>query len=128
MTETIAQIAGPYLLVTGFGFLVSNDFYARMVAGTAKTDPVTLNLSGAVHFVIGMIIVVNHFAWSTPLEAVVTLLGLAAVAKGAGLIALPDLTVRSSVPGTKGLRISGIAFVAVGLYLSVMGYGRFVWE
>ncbi|MFC6655805.1 hypothetical protein ACFQEX_09920 [Roseibium salinum] len=121
MTETIARIAGPYLLLTGLGFLLSAGFYARMIAGQARTDPVTLNLSGAAHFIVGMTVLVNHFAWSTALEAAVTLVGAAAALKGAGLIVLPEMAARSPALGKNGLRFSSLAFVAIGSYC-VMGY------
>lgn len=122
MTETIARIAGPYLLLTGLGFLLSAGFYARMIAGQARTDPVTLNLSGAAHFIVGMTVLVNHFAWSSGLEAAVTLLGAAAALKGAGLIVLPKTAARSPAMGKNGLRFSGLAFIAIGSYICVMGY------
>lgn len=126
MTETIAQIAGPYLLLTGLGFLLSSGFYTRMIAGQAKTDPVTLNLSGAAHFIVGMVILVNHFAWSTIFEAAVTLLGISAALKGAGLIALPEQMSKSPAVGETGLRVSGIAFLVIGLYFSFKGFGPII--
>ncbi len=46
-TILIGKLAAPYLLVTGMGFLLSTKFYEKMVRGSASTDPVTLNLSGA---------------------------------------------------------------------------------
>lgn len=122
MTELIARIAGPYLLVTGLGFVFSSSFYARMIAGQGNADPVLLNLSGAVHFVIGMVILVNHFAWSAVDQVVVTLVGVGALVKGVSLILVPDLTVKSPKVGTAGLRLSAVGFVAVGLYLSRVGY------
>ena len=64
MTELIARIAGPYLLLTGLGFAISRDFYQRMVMGNAQADPILLNLSGAVHFIVGLIVLNNHFRWS----------------------------------------------------------------
>lgn len=111
MTETIARIAGPYLLVTALGFLVSRRFYERMVLGNANADPVLINLSGAVHFVVGGVTLVNHFLWSGMAEIVVSLLGVAAVAKGAALIAVPELTLKS--PKTVGAT----------LYASALGFG-----
>lgn len=122
MTELIARIAGPYLLVSGAGFLISSRFYVRMIAGQRKADPILLNLSGAMHFVIGMVILVNHFAWSAVDQAMVTLVGVSAVLKGVSLILPPDLVVRSSQAGTAALKLSGVGFVAAGLYLSQVGY------
>tara|TARA_R100000322_G_scaffold117349_9_gene75623 strand:- start:22373 stop:22747 length:375 start_codon:yes stop_codon:yes gene_type:complete len=117
VTQTIALIAGPYLLVTAIGFLVSRRFYERMVLGNADADPVLLNLSGAVHFVVGMLILVNHWAWGGVGQVLVSLLGVAAVAKGASLIAVPELTLKT--PKTVGttLTMSAAGFAVWGAAL-----------
>lgn len=123
MTTTIAQIAGPYLLLTGLGILLSTGFYITMIQGQSKADPTLLNLSGAVHFIIGMIILVHHFKWSSALEIIVTLTGCAAVLKGAGLIVVPDFLIRAPVMSKSRLRFSGLIFCLVGAYLAFMGFG-----
>ena len=67
MEETtifFGKIAGAYFLVTGLGLLISTEFYEKMVRGNASTDPVTLNLSGAVHFLVGLVIVIQHIRWA----------------------------------------------------------------
>lgn len=123
MTETIARIAGPYLLVTALGFVLSRRFYERMVLGNANADPVLLNLSGAVHFVIGMVIIVNHWAWGNLSEGAVSLLGVAAMAKGAALIAIPEATLKT--PKTVGptLIASAVGFGIWGGLLLWIGWG-----
>jgi hypothetical protein len=123
VTETIARIAGPYLLVTALGFLVSRPFYDRMVRGTATADPVLINLSGAVHFIIGAAILVNHWAWAGLAEGAVSLLGVAAVAKGTALIAVPQITLKS--PKTVGhtLTASALGFALWGSLLVWVGWG-----
>lgn len=122
MTQTIAMIAGPYLLVTGLGFLLSPGFYQGMIANSAKADPMLVNLSGAVHFVVGLIILVQHFHWSAAPEIAVSLVGVAAAAKGAALIAVPELTLKSPKSSRTGLRLSAAGFFAVGGYLAYIGY------
>jgi len=94
-----------------------------MVLGTAQSDPVLLNLSGAVHFVIGAVILVNHWAWGGLAEWSVSLLGVAAVAKGAALIAVPELTLKS--PKTVGLALltSAVFFALWGGLLVWVGWG-----
>jgi hypothetical protein len=127
MTELIARIAGPYLLLTAIGFVFSRGFYERMVMGNAKADPILLNLSGAAHFVVGGVILANHFRWGGSFaEAVVTLLGIGAVAKGGALIAIPETTLKS--PKTVGMTLvaSAIGFGVVGLYLCFVGFAPVV--
>jgi len=126
MTELIAKIAGPYLLLTAIGFRVSRGFYERMVLGNEKADPILLNLSGAAHFIVGMVVLVNHFRWGSVAEGAVTLLGLAAAAKGAALIAIPEATLQS--PKTVGRVLTGstIGFGLAGIYFIYLGYGPMI--
>lgn len=122
MTELIARIAGPYLLLTGIGFFISNRFYARMVSENGTAHPVTLNLSGAAHFIVGMVILTQHFRFGHLPEIVVSLTGAAAVLKGASLIAVPELTLKSPKTSAQTLYASGAGFVLVGAYLGYIGY------
>lgn len=126
MTELIARIGGPYLLLTAIGFIVSRAFYERMVLGNEKADPVLLNLSGAAHFVVGGVILANHFRFGSFAEGAVTLLGMAAVAKGAALIAIPEATLRTSKTVGTTLTASAVGFGVAGLYLSFVGYAPLV--
>ena len=121
-TVFFGKMASAYLLVTGLGFLVATEFYEKAVRGNASTDPMTLNLSGAVHLLVGLVIVTQHFRVGSAPEIIVTFVGLAAMLKGAALIVVPGLTLR--LPETKkaGLRISGVAFTAVGAYLGYVSY------
>ena len=116
-TMFLALMAGAYLLATGIGFFLSTRFYEKMVAGNANTDPVTLNLSGAVHFLVGAGVLITHFHWDGVTEILVTLIGLAAAGKGAALIIVPELTLTSPKTSANMLRVSGTAFVVIGAYL-----------
>jgi hypothetical protein len=122
-TQQIAMIAGAYLTVTGLGFLVSMDFYARMTAMGDRSDPVLLNLSGATHFIVGAIILSLHFRWATAPEIIVTLVGIAAVLKGLALIIVPEVTLMSPPQSKTFLRINAAGFLLVGVFLSVTGFG-----
>lgn len=122
MTQVIGMMAGPYLIVTGLGFLLSTNFYERMVAGNANSDRITLNLSGAVHFLVGLAIVLRHFHWASLPEVIVTLIGIAALLKGMSLIAVPELTLKSPKNSKLTLRISGAVFILTGGYLGFVCY------
>jgi uncharacterized protein YjeT (DUF2065 family) len=121
-TIVLGKIIAPYLLVTGLGFLLSGKFYKRMTENTDKSDPVLINLSGMVHFLIGIAVVTNHFLWSDLLEIIISILGFAFLLKGTFMIALPSLTIKSSKASTKFLRISGIGYLIVGLAIGYMSY------
>ena len=120
---TIARIAGPYLVVSGLGFLISHRYYVRMIAESGNAHPVLINLSGAVHFVIGMAILTRHFNWSGFVEISITMLGVAAVSKGFVLIVFPAMTLGSSGSAGSGLNLSAIGFLLAGAWYSLLGYG-----
>jgi len=123
-TVVIGRVISLYLAVSGVGFLVSGDFYRRMISVADKSDPLLVNLSGMIHFLIGATILVLHFRWSSVLEVLVTLLGFSFALKGAFLIALPKLTLKSSQTSPWLLRVQGVAFVAAGLVLGYFSYFR----
>ncbi len=122
MTILIAKIASLYLIATGLGFLLSKPFYIRMIEGTPNSDPVLLNLSGAVHFIVGMSILVNNWGWDSVAQIAVNLLGFAAVAKGATLIVTPEMTLKTAEGTEKMLPRMAAGFILVGLYFGYVGF------
>lgn len=122
LTELIASIAGPYWIITGLGFFLSRSFYESMMLGAAQADPILINLSGAVHFVLGMIVLVNHFLWGSVAQIAVTLLGLMLIAKGTSLIAFQSTTVKAPKAVGNTLKISAVGFLIFGSYLCYVGY------
>lgn len=113
ITQFLALMAGGYLAVTGLGLLVSTRFYSE--AADVQTDGVTLNLSGAVHFLVGLAVLIRHPFLDGPVAAGVTLVGAAAALKGAMLIVLPGLSTRTAQSGPGLIRLSGVVFAALGL-------------
>lgn len=122
MTELIASIAGPYLFVTGLGFLISRHFYKQMIAAQSTADPILINLSGATHFVVGATVLANHFRWSSLPEVVVSLVGLAAAMKGVTLIVVPERSQDSPKMKAAGLLATSAGFLAVGAYLLYVAF------
>lgn len=120
-TQFLALMEGAYLFTTGLGFLISTRFYEKMVSGNADTDRVTLNLSGAVHFLVGLSVVLTHFHWDGLTEILVTLVGFSAILKGISLIVVPELTLKSPKTSQRSLRISGAGFILAGTYLGYAG-------
>ena len=118
-TQRIALLLSAYLIVTGLGFLLSADYYAGMIAHQG-TDPVLINLSGMVHFFIGMGILVHHFLWKNALQIIVTVLGLMFLLKGVFLIALPELTLQAGNNPAQVPWAMAIGFVGVGVVLGGM--------
>ncbi len=121
-TLFLGKMIAPYLFVSGLGFLFSVNFYEKLLINSDKSDPLTVNLSGMVHFFIGLAIVLNHHIWSNVLEILITLVGFGFLIKGLTLIVIPNSTLKSTKVSVKLLRISGIGFLAVGSYLGYMSY------
>lgn len=117
VTLFIAKMMAVYLLVTGVGFFLSKEFYLRMLNDAQSEHPISINLSGMVHFFIGMAILLNHFHWNTHLEIAVSLIGIAFLLKGSLLIMIPNMMLKTNQVSIKVLPLSGIGFIAVGLYL-----------
>ena len=121
-TLLIGKIVSPYFLISGLGFLISGDFYKSLLKNSDKSDSMTINLSGMVHFFIGMTILVNHFLWGNMFQIAITLVGFSFIGKGVTFIVLPKLTLKSTNSSAKVLRLSGIGFILVSLYLGYMSY------
>lgn len=120
-TYRIARILGLYLFVTGLGFLVSGDYFSRMIAYTG-TDPVLINLSGMTHFFIGMTILVHHFHWRKPLQIVVNILGFMYTAKGVVLIAFPELGLAANNNPLQTPAFMSFIWMAIGLAISYFAF------
>ncbi len=118
----LGKMIAPYLFVSGLGFLLSVNFYEKLLINSDKSDPLTVNLSGMVHFLIGAAIVLKHHLLGNVLEILVTLVGFGFLIKGLTLIVFPNLTLKSTKVSVKLLRISGIGFLTAGLYLGYMSY------
>lgn len=123
MTELIAMIAGPYLFITGCGFLISQHFYMKMIEEADKSDPILINLSGATHFIVGLLVLVKHFTWSSATEIIVTLIGCAATLKGVLLIVAPALALKTDKPSLYKLYLSSTVFIGLGVILTYQAYG-----
>ncbi len=120
-TRPLAKILSAYLLATGIGFLVSADFYNRMIAHTGS-DPVLINLSGMVHFFIGITILVLHFRWRGLLPILVSLLGAMYLLKGSLLIAVPELTLQSGGNTAQLSWVTPAGFLAFGILLGALAF------
>ncbi|MEB3344754.1 hypothetical protein U6A24_04750 [Aquimarina gracilis] len=121
MTKKIGRIIAVYLIITGIGFLVSSEYYSKMITRT-DSNPVLINLSGMVHFFIGMTILVHHFLWKSTLQIIVTLLGFIFLAKSFFLIVFPELTLQSGNNAAQVPWAMSIGFIAVGVIVGYMSF------
>ena len=122
LTIFLSRMMAPYLLVTGLGFLISKKFYLRMLNEAESEHPISLNLSGMVHFFIGAAVLLTHFRWGNHLEIAISLIGLGFAVKGLTLIAIPDLAIKANKTTINKLPMISFAFISVGMYLALFGY------
>lgn len=120
-TVKLGKIIAAYLLVTGIGFLVSANYYSQLITHQG-TDPVLINLSGMVHFFIGITIIVHHFVWKNLLQIMVSSLGILFLLKGIFLIAIPELTLQTGNNPAQIPWLMSFGFLGIGL---LMGYLSF---
>ena len=116
------RILAPYLIASGLGLLISKKFYQNQLVNSDKSDPLTVNLSGMIHFFVGITVLNFHFLWNSLLAIIITLLGFSFVLKGASLIILPELTLKSGKGSAKYLPFSGAGFILLGVVLGFLSY------
>ncbi|OLT25554.1 hypothetical protein BJF83_05150 [Nocardiopsis sp. CNR-923] len=119
----LGRILFAYLLVAGIGVIFSVRFYADLAGKADRSDPMAVNISGMLHFLIGAAIVSAHFAWDSPLAVIVTLFGILFMLRGAAYLVVPHLVLRASTTSTTTLRLSGAFFVVTA---AVLGYLSFL--
>lgn len=123
LTKRLARIVSLYYFVTGLGFLLSSGYYAKMIAHTGS-DPVLINLSGMVHFFIGITILVHHFRWKKFLQIAVSLSGIFFLLKGAFMIVLPEITLQTGNNPAQVPWAMSLGFLGVGFLVGYFAYLR----
>ncbi len=121
-TLMLGRILALYLLIAGIAFLVATPFYAELTRNADKSDPMAVNISGMLHLIIGLVIVVNHFVWGGPLATLVTVLGILFVVRGVTYYWVPQLVVRPSAARATALRFMGAVFVVVGALMAYLSF------
>ena len=126
MNETtllVVQLAGPILLALGLGFLLNQKMYMKVYSGFGK-NPFMVVLAGMMSMVMGILIVMNHNLWSTPLEVIVSILGWGALVKGAAFMVIPTFYEKMGKIFTNKSFFTIVSLIAIvlGGYLSWVGF------
>ncbi|TQV86232.1 hypothetical protein FKG94_01385 [Exilibacterium tricleocarpae] len=93
-----------------------------MLNESDRAHPVTINLSGMVHFFIGMAVILVHPLWGSLLEVIVSLMGIGFMLKGALLIAIPKVIMKSNNATVARLPKVGAGFLAMSAYLAYAAF------
>jgi hypothetical protein len=120
----LAKLMGPIYLVIAIGMLLNRDHY-RAVANEVAASPALFYLAGVLALVIGGLIVLLNNVWSG-WPVVITILGWTAIAKGVVRTVLPARATSwaAKVTGNANAMMgAGLAALALGAFLTAMGYG-----
>ncbi|MCP4072836.1 MAG: hypothetical protein GY742_14035 [Hyphomicrobiales bacterium] len=120
----LARIIGPLFVLIGVGVLLNIKHYKAMI-GTFINNPELYYFSGAMAFVAGMAIVLNHNLWTTDWRMVITVLGWISIVKGVMRILLPEIGQRMAHKYAQSnwiLNGGSIVLVTVGTWLAYEGF------
>jgi uncharacterized membrane protein HdeD (DUF308 family) len=124
-TRILARIAGPFVAASGLAVAVRRDAVVGIVDGL-EHDPALVFVLGIFTLLIGVILLVFHNRWGSPVQAVLSLLGWLSVIRGLVLLFVPDLVLALARPAVSpGPAVAaGLITLLIGLWLSYEGYVR----
>jgi hypothetical protein len=126
-TRTLTRIVGPYFIVAGVMFLVRQATLPTLLPAFMQDAPLVL-ATGAFTLMAGLALVASHHHWTGPSATVISLVGVAATLKGAGLMIAPDLGADMTAAV---VRTPTVLLVAAGMELLVglwLSYGGWLSE
>jgi uncharacterized protein YjeT (DUF2065 family) len=120
---SLAQIVGPTFAILGIGVLFNSKQIAKMANEYVKNEGL-LFLTGMISVVIGLLMVQAHNYWESNWTIIITIISWVVLIKGALLLIAPKAGANMSRKlGTETVyMISGLVYIVLGVYLSVMGY------
>jgi len=123
----LAKLIGPLLVAIGLGLIFNADTFRAMAAEAVKSH-VLIYISGALTLLAGLAVINTHNEWTADWRVVITLLGWLFAISGVLRIVFPraveslgDSLVTN--PSNGWIIGEGIVFLALGAWLSFMGYG-----
>lgn len=122
-TIFLAKIIGPTLFILGLGIVFNPKFYLRVYKNLKNESLIFMMLAMAI-IVLGVVMLNKHFTWGSPLESLISLIGLALTGKGIFLAIAPRTFKRlSSLIVSKNLLLfGGILWIIGGAYLIWFAY------
>ena len=120
LTLWLAQAIGLYLILIGLAGL-ANPRRWQAVIEEVRTSPALQLIGGVLAFTLGATIAILHSLLTDPLAIAVTLIGWAAMLKGALLIAVPGPLMRVAASSLGFVRLWSIALLILGLLIGISG-------
>lgn len=119
----LAKIMGPTLLVLGLGFLVNPDHFRKMIKDFIKSEGLMF-MASFCSLILGMIVVSMHNVWTTPWQAIISLLGWMTLVKGIVVALLPKQThhLAKMAKNSGSYMIASLIWVVLGAYLCYVAF------
>jgi hypothetical protein len=127
MMETsvlLAKIIGPLLLIVGAGIFINLEHYRRLVVDFGAS-PLSISMAGTTALLLGLLIVNFHNVWEWRWPVIITIVGWAALIKGAVRVIFPKLVAERAERygrNTNIMMTSAIITLVLGAVLTYFGY------
>lgn len=124
-SEFLAGLIGPVLVVIAITMLTNRRALTAM-AGQMPDNLAVVFLAGLLLLVAGLAIVRIHNVWSGGWPVIITVIGWLAIAGGLVRMLIPDQSAAMAEQLAENrplMSASGLVLLALGLYLSLLGYG-----
>ena len=125
-TRFCARILGPFLALAGGAAVLRRDELPSLVQGFREAPALTFSV-GVLIMLAGLALLAHHQKWRRPAEAAVSLIAWLLTLRGVLLILVPgvvfDLAERLMRSTALALG-AGLAAVALGVWLTLVGYRR----
>lgn len=120
----LARIIGPLFVLIGVGVLLNRKHYAAMTTNFLKNAELCY-FSGALAFIIGIVIILFHNLWAADWRVMITIIGWASLFKGMSRILFPTMGSMVATKFTQSnwpLNVSAILLVIVGVWFVYEGF------
>jgi hypothetical protein len=120
----LAQLLGPFFLVTGIGMAASPESY-RTMATEFLASRALIYLAGLLAFLPGLAIVLTHNVWAADWRIIITVLGWLGLIGGAFRLLFPmqvRLIGEAMLRQPEWLRGGGVGAAILGAILGYFGY------
>lgn len=113
MVEQILLIIGLFFLLTGIGLYLHPALFKKIL-GDYMGSPALVYFHGALALILGAFIVMNHNIWGWNMQAVITVVGWAALIRGVWILIAQDSYLKAVKSFTgKGSHLKAEAIIAI---------------
>ena len=116
---------GLYLLLEGIVILARQKFVVNIV-NDLSNNKALMFVTGAMVFILGLLVVLNHNVWEASWQVIPTIIGWAMIAKGISIFFIPNIVLGLAKKFAKNRNLavfSGVIAIAIGAYLVYVGFG-----